>query len=172
MRILVILIATLCLGSAWAEAPQAPAASGRSPAPAAASATHLGEIHVQGLRSMVEVLQQMKTAIDAPFDNDPKHYDDMVCRITDNDGFRAQGAILECGTQGWFGMYRYQQHGASNPISTDLTSTPTTSLGHPWHIERLLNHEQLAALRTVLGKLPLPGKGEVQIVDDANPPTN
>jgi hypothetical protein len=121
---------------------------------------------------MVEVLQQMKTAIDAPFDNDPKHYDDMVCRITDNDGFRAEGAILECGTQGWFGMYRNKQHQASNPLATDLPGTPTASLGHPWHIERLLNHEQLAALRTVLDKLPLPGKGEVQIVDDAKQPAN
>ena len=104
----------------------------------------------------------MKVALKAPFDNSPKHYDDMVCRIRDNDGFRAQGVLLECGTQGWFSMHRSGYH--QNMAITDPDNAAITNLGHPWHIIRLLNHEQVDALRSVLGELPAPGKGDVQVV--------
>ena len=156
-----ILLACLCT-PVWADAP-APATTA---APAAASKTlELGSIEAKGLRATVEVLEDVKLAIKRPFDNDPAHYDDMVCLIKDNDGFRAQGAILECGSQGWFAMQR-EIHARDMSVTeqTDLTSTPT--LGHPWHVERLLNHDQLGALRTVLGLLPEPGRGDVQVVDD------
>ena len=93
----------------------------------------------------------------------------MVCRIMDNDGFRAQGAVLDCGTQGYYGMRREILHRDMDPTE-DVDSTNTPTRGHPWHIVRLLNHEQLAALRKVLGKLPPPGKGEVEILDDTTPP--
>ncbi|HEY4128573.1 MAG TPA: hypothetical protein VGN70_11040 [Gammaproteobacteria bacterium] len=174
MRTLAALCTAICLSTAWADAPAIPASAPVAVSKAAAAASdtaQLGEIHVRGLKPMVEVLQQMKTAIDAPFSNDPKHYDDMVCRIEDNSGYTAQGAMLDCGTQGWFNMQRGILH-RDMDVAADprLASSPT--LGHPWHIVRLLNHEQLAALRSVLAKLPLPGKGEVQIVDDSNHPAN
>lgn len=41
-----------------------------------------------------------------PFDNDPKHYDVMICRLKTAIDSRAGGRILECGTQGWFNMQR------------------------------------------------------------------
>ncbi|HEY3646111.1 MAG TPA: hypothetical protein VGM16_12300 [Gammaproteobacteria bacterium] len=118
---------------------------------------------------MVQVLEEMKLAIKRPFDNDPAHYDDMVCFIKDNSGYRAQGAILECGSQGWFAMQRGIHARDMNVTEqTDLTTSP--NLGHPWHVERLLDHRQLAALRKVLGLLPEHGKGDVQVVEDAPAP--
>lgn len=171
MSIRTLLLAALCLPAlALADAPPAstaPAAT-TTAAPAVSTTAQLGKVDVTGTRPLVEVLQQMKTAIDAPYNNDPKHYDDMVCRIVDNDGFRAQGAVLDCGTQGYYAMRREILHRDMDPgEDVSLSNTPTR--GHPWHIVRLLNHEQLAALRKVLGKLPAPGKGEVEILDDAAP---
>jgi hypothetical protein len=170
MRILAALVTALCISPAWADAPVAPAAA-TTLVPAAASTAELGEVHVKGLKPMVEVLQQMKTAINAPFSNDPKHYDDMVCRIEDNSGFRAEGALLDCGTQGWFNMQHSIIH-RDMDVTADPKLAGTPNLGHPWHIQRLLNHEQLAALRAVLAKLPAPGKGDVQIVDDSRHPAD
>ena len=60
-------------------------------APAASSTTQLGKLKVTGMRPLVEVLQQMKTAINAPFSNDPKHYDDMVCRLERTAGSAPRG---------------------------------------------------------------------------------
>jgi hypothetical protein len=162
------------MGVAWADAPSVPAAASLAvpaniAAPAAASTAQLGKVEVTGTKPLVQVLQQMKTAIDAPYSNDPKHYDDMVCRIEENSGFRAQGAVLDCGTQGWFNMQRSIYNRDMAPAE-DVNSTTTTTLGHPWHIVRLLNHEQLAALRAVLAKLPPPGKGDVQVIDDQKTP--
>ena len=170
MRILIAILATLFFSAAWADPAVAPAAA-TTPTPVAASTAQLGQVDVTGMKPMVEVLQQMKTAINAPFSNDPKHYDDMVCRIEDNSGFRAQGALLDCGTQGWFNMQHSIIHRDMDATADPrLATTPT--LGHPWHIQRLLNHEQLAALRAVLAKLPLPDKGDVQIVDDSRHPAD
>lgn len=160
MRISPLLLLA-CFGApAWADAPAA--------APSAAtsvSTLELGNIEAKSLRATVEVLEDMKLAIKRPFDNDPAHYDDMVCLIKDNDGFRAQGGVLECGTQGWFNMRRTIYH-RDMVITGDPDLVSTTVLGHPWHVERLLNHDQLAALRNVLGLLPAPGKGDVQVVND------
>ena len=64
------------------------------------------------------------------------------------------------------GIYHRDMDATEDP---SLSDTPT--LGHPWHIVRLLNHEQLEALRSVLGKLPAPGKGEVEILDEAPAPS-
>ncbi len=149
----------LCIASAQAAAPV-------TPAPAAVTGTlQLGDVEVKSLRATVELLEEMKTAIKRPFDNDPAHYDDMVCLLKDNDGFRAQGMVLECGTQGWFGMQR-EIHNRDMSVTEDASLTTTPALGHPWHVERLLDHEQLAALRKMLGVLPETGKGDVQVVDD------
>lgn len=167
----VLLAAALCLPTlGFADAPVA----GTRAAPPAATASsgntaELGQVDVNSIKPLVEVLEQMKTAIDAPYDNSPKHYDDMVCRLRENAGFRAQGLILDCGSQGWYAMQRNIRNRDMNVVEdTSLSTTPT--LGHPWHIVRLLNHEQLAALRKVLGKLPEPGKGDVQVIlDDGTP---
>ena len=161
----------LCLpAAAFADtpAPSLPTATparAASTAPAAGSTAELGKVQVTGTKPLVELLQQMKTAINAPFTNDPKHYDDMVCRIENNEGFRAQGLVLDCGTQGYYSMRRAIIH-RDMDVSEDVNSAGTPTLGHPWHIVRLLNHEQVAALRKVLGKLPEPGKGDVEVLDD------
>lgn len=140
-------------------------------APAASSTARLGQIDVKSIRPLVEVLEQMKTAITTPYDNDPKHYDNLVCRLRDPIDGRATGKILDCGTQGWYAMQRNIRARDMNVVE-DTSLTTTSTLGHPWHIERLLNFKQLAALREVLGKLPPPGKGdvEVQLEDDQPAP--
>jgi hypothetical protein len=158
---LILLLLALPWVRADADAP--------TPAPAAATGKlELGSIDVRGIKATVELLEDMKLAIKRPFDNAPAHYDDMVCLIKDNDGFRAQGAVLECGTQGWFSMQRAIYH-RDMTLNGHPDLATTANLGHPWHVERLLNHEQLAALRQVLGMLPAPGKGDVEVVTDEPP---
>lgn len=165
----IILATALCPALALADAPVTAPASATTAAPAAESTAQLGEVEVRSIKPLVEILEQMKTAIDAPYDNNPKHYDNMVCHLRESEGYRAQGMILDCGTQGWYAMQRNIRERDMNVVEdTSLSTTP--NLGHPWHIERLLNHEQLAALRKVLGKLPEPGKGDVQIVLDDSAP--
>ena len=155
---------TLCLACALAPAAAAdtPAASAATKPPAQSAGTNLGKVDVKGTRATVDLLREMKGAINAPFSNDPKHVDDMVCRIEQNEGYRAQGVVLDCGTQGWFSSRR------SNSTLDDVTnpdSKAKANLGHPWHVVRLLNYEQVQALRSLLGILPAPGKGEVRVVD-------
>lgn len=146
-----------------------PAANTAAPAPAAGTTTQLGKVEVNSIKPLVETLEQMKVAMTTPFDNDPKHYDVMVCRLKTAIDTRASGRILECGTQGWFNMQRSIYAREMNVV-TDPSMTGTPTLGHPWHSERLLNFKQLQALRAVLGKLPQPGKGDVEVVlDDAQP---
>ena len=143
----------------------APAAGTR--APAAGTTAQLGQIEVNSIKPLVETLEQVKVAMTTPLDNDPKHYDVMVCRLKTSIDSRAGGRILECGTQGWFNMQRSIYAREMNVV-TDPSMTSTPTLGHPWHTERLLNFKQLQALRQVLGKLPEPGKGDVEVVlDDA-----
>jgi hypothetical protein len=162
-----VLILCLC---APALAGAAPSAGTTTAAPAAATSTaQLGQIEVDSIKPLVETLEQMKLAMTTPFDNDPKHYDVMVCRLKTAIDSRAGGRILECGTQGWFNMQRSIYAREMNVV-TDPSMTGTPTLGHPWHSERLLNFKQLQALRAVLGKLPEPGKGDVEVVlDDAVP---
>jgi hypothetical protein len=163
MRTFAAALTCLCMSGAWAADAIAPTA-----APPAASATELGKVEVQGHKPRLESLQQMKAAIDTPFSNDPKHYDDMVCRLEDNLSSHVQGMVLDCGTQGWFGMrrsiYRRDMMMTPNP---DLSSTPP--LGHPWHILRALNPEQVTALRKMLGTLPPPEKGDLEVEGDGTP---
>jgi len=150
---------------AWADAP----AAGTATAAPAAGTTQLGSIQVNSIKPLVETLEQVKLAMTTPFDNDPKHYDVMVCRLKTAIDSRAGGRILECGTQGWFNMQRTIYAREMNVVQ-DPGMTATPALGHPWHTERLLDFKQLAALRQVLGKLPQPGKGDVEVVlDDAQP---
>ena len=170
-RMFIVMVLLLPV-AASADAPAATSRSAVTAAPAASTAAgstaELGKVEVTGTKPLVEILQQMKTAINAPFTNDPKHYDDMVCRIENNEGFRAQGVVLDCGTQGYYSMRREIMH-RDMQVTEDVAAAGTPTLGHPWHIVRLLNHEQVAALRKVLGKLPEPGKGDVEVLDDPTP---
>ncbi|HEY3858226.1 MAG TPA: hypothetical protein VGM47_01290 [Gammaproteobacteria bacterium] len=160
MRTLTALLATLFLSTAWADGP-APTAP--SPAPAAASTAKLGKVEVTGMKPLVETLREVKVAVKRPFDNNPAHFDDMVCRLeTGADTDSRAGAVLECGTQGWYGMRRNEYlfgnfgHGA----------VAVSTLGHPWHVVRALNMKQVTALRTLLKEVPAPGEGDVQVIDD------
>ncbi|MHB8423817.1 MAG: hypothetical protein ACYDB9_01500 [Gammaproteobacteria bacterium] len=166
----VFLLLTAALMSVC-EAASPPAAS---PPPAAthetAGTAQLGKVTVHGgLRKVVHTLQQIKVALNRPLNFDPKHVDEMVCLI--HTGHRSSihhrtSAVLECGTQGWFAMRLQAGQNAAeegyfgpDPWAHAAVST----LGHPWHIERVLNFRQLATLRKLLTKLPAPGKGRVLI---------
>ena len=153
MRILISILAALSMSGAWADT-SAPLST---PVPAHASKhldkMPLGQIEVTGMGPLVEALREVKVAVKRPFDNDPAHYDDMVCRLEENSGFRAQGTLLDCGTQGWFSMRR-NEHGLGD---TQAVST----LGHPWHTLRALDSHQMAALRELLKELPAPDQGHV-----------
>jgi hypothetical protein len=158
MRTLAALLITLFLSTAWADSP-AP-----SPTPAAASTAQLGKVDVTGMKPLVQTLREVKVAVKRPFDNDPKHFDDMVCRLeTGADTDSRAGAVLECGTQGWYGMRRNEyQYG--NWGTGDVPAIST--LGHPWHVVRALNMKQVQALRTLLKEVPAPDEGDVQVIDD------
>ena len=163
MRMLTAILTVLCVSSAWADAPAA------ASAPPAATVKHLdkmklGTVEVTGLKPLVEALRELKVAVKRPFDNDPAHFDDMVCRFDDHPLGTHTGMLLECGTQGWFSMRRnFYQYGGAMQGSEPAVST----LGHPWHSLRALDPGQLAALRELLKQLPPPGQGDVQIVDEA-----
>lgn len=135
-------------------------------------ATELGPVEVQGMRQIAEVLQQIKVAFSKPITSDPKHVDDMVCMIHAG---RASGsihnrteAVLECGTNGWYLMragatQSAVRQGYIGPDAEMYGANPT--LGHPWHIKKILNYNQLAALRKLLKEVPRPGQGTVKIVE-------
>ncbi|MDE2461218.1 MAG: hypothetical protein KGL98_08205, partial [Gammaproteobacteria bacterium] len=91
------------------------ATAAQSTAPAAGTQTHaqpgakpvtmeLGKVNVTAMRRMIETLEQVKVALKRPFDNDPKHVDQMVCRLYP--GVVYVKPILECGNQGWFARRR------------------------------------------------------------------
>lgn len=168
LETLMALCAAAALVTAQAEPAAPPTATQAAPAAAAKpgkstklNKIDIGKVNVNAMRQTVETLREMKGALQAPFSNDPKHYDDMVCRFDDNEGFRAQGVLLECGTQGWFSMRR-GAHTVGDMSGAD--ASPVT-LGHPWHTMRLLNHEQAQSLRELLKLLPPPGQGDVQLLD-------
>jgi hypothetical protein len=166
VRALYLIPALLLATPAWAQDAVAPAMT--PPVAAAAAApyagksrnVHLGKIQVSGMKALVETLQEIKVAVKRPFDDDPAHFDEMVCRLDDRQMDTHIGAVLECGTQGWFGMRRseYRYGGAMSDGAV------AAALGHPWQTERTLNPEQTAALRDLLRGLPVPGAGKVQLV--------
>jgi hypothetical protein len=168
MRALTAILTVLCMSGAWADAP----AAASTPPPAGASRhldkMPLGKIEVTGMKPLVETLREVKVAVKRPFDNDPAHFDDMVCRFDDHGLGTHTGMLLECGTQGWFSMQRnaYSYGGAMQG-----SEPAVSSLGHPWHTVRALDPHQMAALRELLKELPPPGQGDVQIVDEAPAPS-
>jgi hypothetical protein len=158
MRTLIACLTTLFLSTVWADGP-APAPP--SSAPAAGSTAQLGKIDVKGLKVLVETLREVKVAVKRPFGNDPAHFDDMVCRLGDDEGSHIS-MVLECGTQGWFSMRRDQYlFGGGYAVVT---------LGHPWHMIRPLTPRQMKTLRDLLREIPAPGKGDVKVLDDQNVP--
>lgn len=173
IRALTLALSLLAAAPAWAlQGPAPAAATSAAPTPTdfkpgEGKQVHLGKIQVPGVKPLVETLQEIKLAVKRPFDNDPAHFDDMVCRLGDGTLGSHAGMTLECGTQGWFSMSRDAMQlgmmGGSNAVST---------LGHPWHTIRYLSSHQLKTLRDLLRELPPPGQGEVQVIDDSTaPPT-
>jgi hypothetical protein len=142
----------------------------------AADSVHLGNVKVTGARQLVQTLQQIKVALNKPVSFDHKHVDDMVCMLHaghQDSIFNRTSAVLECGSAGWFVMRLNAQRGAMDERyygSDPESRAAITTLGHPWHIERVLSYRQLAALRKLLKKLPAPGKGQVKIVGEPNNP--
>jgi hypothetical protein len=151
MRIPTLFALALLLPTvAPADASVIPAPATRA-APAAASTAQPGKAEVEGLKPLAEELRAMKTAINTPFSNDPKDYDDMVCRLQEKSSSRAKATLLDCGSQGWYGMQR-TIHSRDMSPTEDISLTTTPTLGHPWHIVRQLNPQQVAALRQMLDK--------------------
>src|SRR5579859_7839010 len=110
MRKLFLALAILTAAPVWAlEGPAPGAAAGTAPAASQTGngkSVHLGKIEVTGVKPLVEFLQEIKVAVKRPFDNDPAHFDDMVCRLGDDQLGSHMSSTLECGTQGWFSMRR------------------------------------------------------------------
>ena len=163
IRALYLIPALLAAAPAWGQDAVAPA----TPYVGKSRNVHLGKIQVTGMKTLVETMQEIKVAVKRPFDNDPGHFDDMVCRLDDRQLGTHIGAVLECGTQGWFRMRRDEfQYGGA--LSDGAVSA--AALGHPWHTERALNPEQAGALRKLLRGLPAPGAGKVQLLVDESRP--
>lgn len=172
MRALYLIPALLVATPAWALDAVAPAmapptATAATPYAGKSRNVRLGKIQVSGMKTLVETLQEIKVAVKRPFDNDPAHFDEMVCRLDDRQMDTHIGAVLECGTQGWFRMRRdeFQYGGAMSDGAVSASA-----LGHPWHTERALNPQQASALRSLLKGLPAPGAGKVQLVVDESRP--
>ena len=171
-RMFILAIGCMAAAPVWALDGPAPAASTvpavTNPAPAQLTKSkdvHLGKVEVTGIKPLVETLQEVKVAVKRPFDNDPAHFDDMVCRLGDALGSHIT-TTLECGTQGWFSMRRNSYGGPTLGAAT--FSSPT--LGHPWHMIRALNSHQIMVLRELLKVLPPPGQGQVEVIDDGQAP--
>jgi len=164
-RRLTWLLALLVTAPAWGLEGPTPV-TGTVPAaiqPGTGKSVHLGKIELTGVRPLVQTLQEIKVAVKRPFDNDPAHRDDMVCRLGDDELGSHLTMTLECGTQGWFSMQR-SAYGYGGVMQSDAVAV--SALGHPWHVVRPLNTKQLQALRTVLKGLPPPGQGDVQLIQD------
>ncbi|MDE1888123.1 MAG: hypothetical protein KGI32_08305 [Gammaproteobacteria bacterium] len=142
------------------------------------AAVELGKVNVTAMRRMIETLQQVKIALKRPFDHDPKHVDNMVCRLYP--GVVNVKPILECGNQGWFARRRDQTQGAlaggwrnagdagmqqALDANSSATNSPSSEYGHQWHTVRAINRRQIIYFRQILNALPAPGKGEVIVVD-------
>lgn len=176
MRNLSLLITLLFTAPAWGLAGPAPMTAAPASTSASAAVTaknfqpgqgksvHLGKIEVPGVKPLVETLQEIKVAVKRPFDNDPAHFDDMVCRLDAGTLDSHAGTTLECGTQGWFSMRRNQNQFGNGDAAA------VAALGHPWHTVRRLSGRQVKTLREVLRELPLPAHGEVQVIDDGKAP--
>ena len=136
----------------------------------------LGKVNVNAMRVLIQTLQGVKVALKIPFDDNPKHVDEMVCRL--HAGVVDSEPWLECGNQDWFARRRDQTQmgltagGWSNgglqmalDANTPEMSGASSEYGHPWHTVRFVNRRQIIYFRQILNALPEPGKGNVVVVD-------
>ena len=158
LRNFAVVCAIACSGVAPARANQQSRPVDTSPASRAA-AVNLNNVQVKGIKELVRTLQIVKIALKRPYDNNPKHVDDMVCEL--KTGLRPS---LDCGTQGWYRMRRTKWQLAF-ACGCDAES-PT--IGHPWHSVHYLSHTQLMYLRRLLGRLPPPGSAQNILVSMDN----
>lgn len=90
----------------------APAASSVSPTAAdssdAAQVMYLGDIKITGQKVIVAALQQIKVALDRPFDTSKEHENDVVCRISSDTGFREHQYLI-CASNKQFTRMRYEE---------------------------------------------------------------
>lgn len=165
MHKLIPILALLAAAPAWALEGPAPVTDAAPAAiqPGTGKSVHLGKIEVTGVKPLVQTLQEIKLAVKRPFDDSPAHFDDMVCRLGDDELGSHLAMTLECGTQGWFSMQR-SAYGYGGVMQSDAVAV--SALGHPWHVVRPLNMKQLQALRAVLKGLPPPAQGDVQVMQD------
>jgi hypothetical protein len=175
MRSLSLVLLSLIAAPAWALEGPVPSASTATTSvattpvafqPGKGKSVHLGKIEVPGIKAQVETLQEVKLAVKRPFDDDPAHFDDMVCRLGGDELGSHTSRTLECGTQGWFGMRR-NAYGYGGAMENDAVAVST--LGHPWHVVRYLKSGEEKVIRDLLRELPAPGKGEVKVIDDDPP---
>ena len=168
-----LLLASPWLAAAAQSTTPATAASTQAQARAQPVTMELGKVNVKAIRELVKTMQQVKVALKRPFDNNPKHVDEMVCRLHPV-SFRHNQQVLECGSQGWFSSRRditqralvggdWQR--AANADSEVANDGPSQEYGHPWHAIHALTGTQLMYFRQVLNALPAPGQGVVTIYD-------
>lgn len=177
----ILLSAGPWLAATAQSATPAPARSTQVRAPSATqpASIELGKVNVTAMRRMIETLQQVKVALRRPFDDNPKHVNDMVCRLHVDASVHSV-AHLECGNEGWFssrrdivsralggGWVNAGQEGMERAFAanSEAGNGPSPEYGHPWHSVRTLTPTQLMYVRQILNALPAPGQGEVTVFD-------
>ncbi len=171
-------------GVVWANPPQSKMSPNNISSPPAASRTtpqssELGKINVTATRELIKTLRVVKVALNEPYSSSPDKANVMVCRIITGHGHvnveERMGAVLECGSNSWFTWKRDKCRNSQNigdcaaDDPSDASSTAYKRKG-AWHSMRELNFKQLAALRKLLKTLPVPGKGQVVVVDKTGKP--
>jgi hypothetical protein len=169
--------ALICIvWSLASPAVQAAAAIGAVASPGASTtakpaSTNLGKVQVTGIKQLVRTLQTVKAALNQPFSSSPDQANVVVCRIIHSHGelhvATRMGAILECGTNGWFTSRRdaYHQRGNTADAVADAPDTPVYARKGAWHSVRVLSLQQVQALRSLLNKLPPPDSPQKILVE-------
>jgi len=145
--------------------PVAASSTASIPADGADSAQvmYLGDIKVTGQKVIVAVLQQIKVALDRPFDTSRQHENDIVCRISSSTGFREHQYLI-CATNKQFTHLRYMVRQSlfdansrmgqktNNTASDDVTLLQNLTVQNPDHVLRMpLDASKFEAL---LHKIP------------------
>ncbi len=151
--------------------PAGPSGNATPPSSSAKSkTTNLGKINVTAMRELVRTLQVVKLALNEPFSSSRAKADTVVCRIITGYGYvhvqERMGAVLECGTNSWFTWKRDTCHDRY-PVGCISNGPGAAAYKRKgaWHSMHTLNLQQVMAMRTLLKKLPPPGKGEVVVID-------
>lgn len=130
----------------------------------------LGTINVTATRELIKTKQVVKIALNQPFSNSSDKAIEVVCRIITGHGHldvqERMGAVLEGGTNSWFTWPRATcTNGGLAACTTGVPGTAAYKRKVAWHSMRVLNLQQLMALRMLLMELPAPGQGDVEVVD-------